>query len=79
MEEALIDHGIATTSHIQKILAKPSKLASAAANPLSKSVDVYDTADDLPFSLGYGHYLGLLAFRKQFGKVIHSDLEQEKG
>ena len=82
LASVLLDRGFATTTRIQRFVAEtdlPKKtiLAEKIAVGSKKMAFLLDTADAFPFSVGYGHYLGLLAFRKLFWKAIKDRIERE--
>jgi hypothetical protein len=72
------------TKHVSDLIA--ARPATDSASPLStyirrggRNIGICDTSDSAVFAWGFGHYLALLAFRKQFGEVIAGDLERDTG
>ena len=81
-EEALLEKGMATTTHIRDAIAtdgeKSSRLRECVKNE-GKRISIYDLNDESAYRYGYGHYLGLLAFRKLYWQVVKSQVQRDHG
>src|SRR5579872_2804240 len=82
--EAFLGTNPGTTAKIRKSLLSPELpltpiMRRALSRPApEKGVGVFEVDDEL-YAVGYGYYLGLLAFRKRFGKVISDELRYANG